>query len=236
MNWLKQQFNLPQWAHALMLLAIMILAFGLLTPSLGFYFDDWVNLYVLKSGGNLWEYLRYDRPFSAWTFIVTYPILGPNPLNWQIFTLIIRWLSVVAMWWTLRQIWPERPRQVLWMALIFGVHPIFSQQAIALTYSQNFMTYALFFASLGSMLFAIRNPKWFWPFTVLALLTEILHIFTMEYFWGLELLRPVLIWLALKLGKITLPQIKRTLKLWLPYLTILILAILCCLPAPGRPC
>ena len=218
--------NFPDWTVIIAIGAVSFLAYGLLIPQLGFYFDDWPNVYVLYTRGDLWEYLKFDRPFSAWTFLVTAPILGVRPLNWHIFTFIIRCLVSIGMWWTFRQIWPRRKTEVAWMALLFSIHPVFTQQSIALTYSQNFLTYALYFLSMGSMFAAQRNHRWKWALFSISLASTVTHIFTMEYFWGLEILRPVFIWIFLngQSGKAK-PQIKETLRIWWPYGLIFLIAL-----------
>jgi hypothetical protein len=225
-SWVTNRY-FPEWSVIIAIGVASILAFGLLIPSLGYYFDDWPNVYVLYTQGDLWEYLKFDRPFSAWTFLVTAPILGVRPLNWHIFTLIIRCLVSIGMWWTFCQVWPQRKTEVGWMALLFAVHPVFTQQAIALTYSQNFLTYALYFLSMGSMFAAQQNRRWFWPLSVLAVTSTIVHIFTMEYFWGLEILRPVFIWLFLHNSPPNIRgRLKKTLRIWLPYGAVLMFAII----------
>jgi hypothetical protein len=219
--------KMPRWTIPLLLLLLSIAAYGLMIPSLGLYFDDWPVILLIQSKANFWDFYQYDRPFSAWTFVLTAPLFGTKPLNWHLFTLLLRWLTSLGMWWTLRQLWPHRAQQVTWMACLFAVHPVFTQQAIAVAYSQHFITYAFFFLSLGSMLAAFRISNRFWLFTGLALTSELVHLFTMEYFWGLELIRPVLIWLVF--ADTIYDRRKRwraTLKTWAPYLVLLLAALI----------
>ena len=131
MNLQKSQ----KWLLPLAFLVLLVIAFGLLISNLGFYWDDWPVIYMAHSGGEASTYIDfydYDRPVSAWTYILTVPILGVKPLNWHIFTLLLRWLTVLAMWWMLRGLWPERSRQTAWMAFLFAVYPAFFQQPINL--------------------------------------------------------------------------------------------------------
>lgn len=210
------------------LLLVCILAFGLLIPWLGFYFDDWpvITLARLQPVSAFWKFYSFDRPFSAWTFILTIPLLGTRPLVWHIFTLIIRWIAVILMWWTLKGIWPRQSRAVTWMAILFAIYPVFDQQPIAVAYNQHWMIYALFFLSMGLMVQANRRPKWFIPLTGMSLLTAAIHMASMEYFIGLELLRPYVLWIILQ-EKIpnNRQRISAALKQWLPYLLILIVYV-----------
>jgi hypothetical protein len=219
--------QLDRWKEPGLLLFLLFLAFGLQIASLGFYFDDWPVIYQIKTSSNFWTFYRYDRPFSAWTYYLLAPLLGTQPLLWHLTTLILRWLTCVALWWTLQMVWPHHRRDATWVAALFAVYPVFFQQSISVAYSQHFMTYALFFISCGTMLAAIRNRKGMWWLGGISLLSAATHIFTMEYFWGLELVRPFLIWFALgEQQKTSREKFTQVVRHWLPYLVILIAALL----------
>jgi hypothetical protein len=213
----------------LALLLLCIVSFGLLIPWLGYYWDDWPVILMTRLQGaqGFWNFYQYDRPFSAWTYILSAPILGSSPLPWHIFTLLLRWGTVLGMWWSLMRLWPNRVREVTWIAFLFAIYPSFLQQPVAVAFSQHWITYALFFLSIGCMIQAIRSPRWFLPLTIASLATCALHLFTMEYFIGLELLRPALLWIIL-LESIsnTRQRLIKTVKLWLPYLATLGLFII----------
>jgi hypothetical protein len=179
-----------------MALLLLILAFGLLIPWLGFYFDDWPVILVarLQDARGFWTFYQYDRPFSAWTYILTTPFVGVSPFGWHIFTFLVRWLTVLGMAWCLHSLWTERARRTPWT---LASMVLLDQQPIAVAYSQHWISYAFYFLSLGCMIQAIRRPRWFWLFTSLSLATAAIHLFTMEYFLGLELLRPVVLWILL---------------------------------------
>ena len=183
-------------AIPLVLLVATIISFGLLIPWLGFYWDDWPVIYITQTQGvsGLWEFYQYDRPFSAWTYVLFSPILGTSALSWHIFTLGLRWLSAVFLWLCLKRIWPKKPNACLWIALLFAVCPLFPQQQVAVAYSQHWLCYLLYFMSIYFMLRAREEKRNLYSFTVLSLLLALVHLFTMEYFVGLELLRPVVLW------------------------------------------
>jgi hypothetical protein len=209
-------------------LILLLLSFGLMIPWLGFYWDDWPVILAsrLQGVGAFWDFYRYERPLSAWTYITTIPILGTRPIVWHIFTLLLRWVTVVGMWWSLHGVWPQRKREVTWMALLFAIYPIFSQQSVSVAFSQHWICYALYFLSLGTMIYSIRKPRLFWHFNLIGVLATLVNMLTLEYFWGLEILRPVFIWLVY--GEYELAGRRRlwaTLKLWLPYLIVLVVII-----------
>ncbi len=180
-------------------LAIVILlaaAFGWFVPLLGFYWDDWAFILMGKMQGaeSFWQYHQYDRPLSAWINVVQFPFVGTNPAAWQVFVLGLRGLTALLVWWTLRLLWPGRAREAAWTALLFAVYPAFTQQPIAVTYSQHWTCYILYLLSLAFMILAHRNPHRYWAYTVLALAAMALNLFSMEYFAGVELLRPMILW------------------------------------------
>ena len=207
----------------LVLLFLSVLSYGLLIPWLGYYWDDWAGVWVSHSLGahGLREYASLSRPFEGWVFTWTTSVLGETPLHWHIFALLIRWLSAVAVWWGLRGLWPERTREVASIAFLFAVYPGFAVQPSAWIHGQGyFIPLVLFSFSLGAMIWATRVSRLFWPLTALALISSALSMMIAEHFVGLELLRPVLLWLVLSEQVPTSGRLRRTLVNWSPYLAV----------------
>lgn len=217
------------WLVPLTLFLVCLGAYGLVAPKLGFYWDDWLIALVFHSKLNFWEYFKYDRPFSAWTHIVFFPLLGSSPKNWHFFMLILKWATSWGVYKVIHQIWPQRRREALFASLIFAIHPVFKQQAIALSYSQHFITYGLFLLSIITMLAALNSSRWRKvAFSTLSIVATVGHLFTMEYFWSLELLRPLLLWLVISRNdeKENLRKIPQIIKIWIPYLLATISAFI----------
>lgn len=210
----------------LILFFACIIAYGPLIPFLGFYWDDLPNMWVYHMFGSQ-GYITYasnHRPFSAWVFILTTPILGESPLGYHVLSLILRWAGAVGVWWTLKQLWPKFDRQVVWVALLFAIYPGFRELPISTVFNVHFVCLMLTFFSFGGMLWAIRHPRHFWWSTLLSMFASAISIFTMEYFITLELLRPIFLWIVLKEQlKSNKTSIKQSLLLSIPYLAILIL-------------
>jgi hypothetical protein len=203
---------------------ICLIAYSPLISSLGFYWDDLPNMWVyhMFGPGGYITYASNHRPFSAWVFILTTSILGESPLGYHILALVLRWAGSVGAWWTVKQIWPSATKQALWIAMLFAVYPGFSDLSIATVFNVHFVCLLLTFFSFGGMLWAIRNPRYFWIATFFSVLASAVSIFTMEYFIGLELLRPVILWLALKPGCLRPRELARKVFLYaLPYLVVL---------------
>jgi hypothetical protein len=206
------------------LLVVCLAGFGLLIPWLGFYQDDWYQIWFERAFGRgvFVDFFAIERPFIAAIYMLTTPLVGTTPLNWQIFGLFSRWLAALAVWWTLKTTWPRNSRLALWVTLVFALYPGFRQQWVAVIYSQYFLQMAAQVASLGVMVLAVRQPRRRWWLTALALLLAFFGLFTSEYFFGLELMRPLFLWVALQ-GEDGLPmkaRLKKTLARWSPYLVL----------------
>jgi hypothetical protein len=187
--------------------------------------------------GFFWNFYSGERPLEGWVYILTIPLLGTRPLVWHIFILAMRWLTVLVMWWALRGLWPQRTRQITWMALLFAVYPAFEQQVFPINFSAHWITFTLYFASLGLMIRSLRasglgavqsvgrigNLTLFGPllWSLLALLLVVLHLWTLEYFAGLEFLRVFVIWIVVSESEPDLrKRLALTLHRWLPYLAV----------------
>ena len=144
-------------------------------------------------------------------------------MAWQSFGLLTRWLSCITLWLVLRGLWPEKTIHATWIVFLYLVYPGFNQQFISVTYSHVFIVLTTFWLSMGAMIWAIRKPEYFWPLTISSLLLSAYSLFTVEYFFGLELIRPVVIWISLT-GKYYRPRTRlgKTILTWLPYLALVI--------------
>lgn len=206
----------------LALLAAVVLSYGLLLPKLGFYGDDWIYIYNdhLLGAGSFWDFVAIDRPFSAWIYVLTAPFFGANALPYHLLLLALRWGSAVLVWHVLRIAWPTAARPAAWTALLFAVFPGFVQQPIAVQFILHFAVLDLYLLSIIGMLHAAATPRRSWGWLALALLSS-LSIFSLEYFAGLELLRPVFLWLMLRSH---IPDRRKLLRriavMWAPFLAV----------------
>lgn len=212
------------WSAPLILLLVTLLAHGLSIWQTGFFWDDWIQILSHHYYG-IWDYWRYfsDRPYSAWTHFLFVPLLGDQPRHWQIFTLLLRWLTALAVWRTCLCLWQRRSLQALLAGLLFVVFPSFTQQPIALAYHQHWTQYFLVMSSLALMLQALRQPRDARLYTALAVAVQILSFTVSEFFISLELLRPLVLWCAVGGGGTK--RLKETLRHWLPFLIPIILYI-----------
>jgi len=193
------KINIDDKKVPFIILFLLIASFGLLIPKLGFYWDDWPVIFMTQNQEttSFWDFYQYDRPFSAWTYVVTTPILGVSPINWHIFSLLLRWMTVIFLWLSLNKIWPNKSRQILWIALLFSVYPLFDQQSVAVAYSQHWICYLFYFISIYLMIVAQENNRYYYPLIFSSVLLSLIQMFTMEYFLGLEFIRPIILGLYL---------------------------------------
>ena len=208
----------------LLLLVIAILAYGLLIPTLGFFWDDFPLSWIYDTYGvdGLQRYFSTNRPFWGLLFRLTMPILGDSPLAWQLFGLFWRWMSAVLLWLLVRTIWRNAPQAALWTSLLFLVYPGFQQQHIPIIYGHLFLVFCCYLFSLYLNLWAItKHSRWRWAAHLLALTLGLYQMLAMEYFFLLELLRPFVIWLALAGEDLPVrARLKQTVINWLPYLAV----------------
>ena len=217
--------NVPIWSVPFSLLILAILSYGILIPWLGFYWDDLPSIWFLHFLGpsGFEDVFSSDRPLLGQLFKLSSSLLGENPVAWQSFGLLTRWLSCIALWWMLRGLWPEKTLPATWIVFLYLVYPGFNQQFISVTYSHVFIVLTTFWMSMGAMIWAIRKPEYFWTLTISSLLLSAFSLFTVEYFFGLELIRPVVIWVSLA-GRYYRPRTRlgKTILIWLPYLALVI--------------
>jgi len=202
---------------------LTLIAYGLLLPKTGFYWDDWPFAWIAKFLGpsEFVPAFAPFRPFLGPIFYFTTSLVPPVPLYWQAFALIIRFIIGLSAWWTFKQIWPERLRIALVASLFIFIFPGYSQHWVALTHiNQELIPFIFYLLSFGFTFKALRSAK---PITyiVLALLLQICGVFPTEYFFGLEGLRFLFIFFFFQ-GNL-IERFTKTLKHWWPYLLIWIL-------------
>ncbi|NTU56672.1 MAG: hypothetical protein HGA79_10525, partial [Anaerolineales bacterium] len=186
------------WFYPMALLLMAFVAYGYVLTSLGYYWSDWEIVMFTKLNPSLqFGFYAEDRPFP-WTYQLIYSLVGSQPIGWHIVTLLIRWAGTLFFVYALIQFWPRYKNQIFWLGALLLVYPGFLQQTQSATKARHIMTLLLFTLSLYLMALAIKRPKWARMFFPLSWIATFMHLFTTEYFSGIELMRPVLIWLLVK--------------------------------------
>ncbi len=217
------KISLSDWAAPIFILLVCAFSFGIVLSRLGFFQDDWHHVFYAYWQGDqgLQRFLLTDRgPFAWVVYALFFRILGYSPTAWHWSLMIIRFLTAIAFWLALRQIWPDRARLTGWLAAVFVVYPIFTLQPLAVAYTLHWFMYLIFMISLGLMLYAISHPRYLLSLSAAAIALEAVHLAFIEYFSGLELCRLVFLWLLLRDVPLK-ERWRQTLKYALPYLLVL---------------
>ena len=220
-------FNLVS-RPAITLLIATLLVYGFFIPFLGFYWDDLMLQWISQSMGTsgLASYFSTNRPVWGLFYQISTSLLGDDPWQWQIFGLFWRWLASYGLYCLGKQLWREKTPALL-AALIFLTYPGFAQQYIAMVYGHFFLVLSAFFFSLTFSLMAVstRDRKRARLLTGAALLLSAVNLFSMEYFFMLEVLRPLMMWLVQWKDAIHWRlQREDAIKSWLPYLLVFLAA------------
>ena len=200
---------------------LCIVCFGLLIPLLGFYWDDLPYIYHYHTFGpaGFPEYVSFDRPFSAWIFMLTTSLFGYHPIGYHLLALLLRFTSAILFSKIIKILWPENHFFRFFSSSLFLVYPGFLQQPIALIYNHHLSVLCLFLLSTKLMLDNILREKKSGLLFVISIFSSF-HLFSIENFATLELIRPILIYILLRQKKDYEHLLRRTFLYWLPYLVI----------------
>jgi hypothetical protein len=73
------------------------------------------------------------------------------------------------------------------------------------------------------MILAIQKPRWYWLFMFLSVAASGISMFIAEYFFGLELLRPLLLWYLQKEQIDSyLKKVRKIILQWIPYILLMV--------------
>ncbi len=185
-----------------LILITLVLGFsyGISIPKLSFYGDDWIYIYNYHLAGakSFTLFTQWDRPYSAWIYVLTSAVFGESALCYHLYVFILRWLSVLLFYQILNISFRDRKTAAA-AALLFAVYPGFQQQPIAVEYVMHFTSLFLVLLSIRLMQAAFFRPaKTAVPLVILSAAAGIISIFTCEYFIGLELARPVFLYFTIR--------------------------------------
>ena len=86
-----RSFRFPWYTAPILIVLVGLLTYGLLIREMGFYWDDWVFIWMAKTTGpaGLARYFSTNRPFWGWIIAQTTALLGSSPWQWQIFGTVL---------------------------------------------------------------------------------------------------------------------------------------------------
>lgn len=216
-SWIERCFSSPRAVEGVLFL-LCLLPGGIFLFSQGFYWDDWSQLFLHTKFGDaaFWQYFSSDRPTSAWTTQLLFPVLKDDPLVWHISIILLKYLITIAFYKLCRMVWPADERRNLCFALLFALCPIFTQQYISVAYTQHYLDFLLFLCSAITLLQAAEAPKASFRIfpLIISLTATMLHLSITEYFAPLELIKLPLLYLFFRNRS---RERKISLRLSLPY-------------------
>lgn len=189
------KFSVP-----LLLLLATLLAYGIVWYKLGFFLDDWyIVLFQEKFGpGGFWIFFSEDRPLEALPFVVFFSFLRDSPLAWAFFALIMRWVLSLVFWMTLNKFFPKPRKLWVWVTLIFTVYPGFQFHNFSIMFALFYVFFTFHILSFYCMGRAVEKRQKAWIYglwTLFGAVSLVIGIMPVEYFFGLEFIRPILLWI-----------------------------------------
>lgn len=194
----KKNFATSEGFVYLVLFFLCLLPEAIYIGGHGFYWDDWSQLFLHTKFGDAAfpDYYAYNRPLSAWTDMLYFPICGSSPVRWHFLMIVLRFLLCGLFYKILISVFPEKAKLSFTAAILSAVCPLFSQSYISIAYTQHFTDFVLYSLSVLFLLKSVsveaKSKKI--AFYFLSVVCTILHLTITEYFVFLELIKiPVLI-------------------------------------------
>ncbi len=150
-----------RWAAIGLVALVAALCYGPLLPWLGFYRDDWYQIWAGTTLGprSIVTLFSIDRPVMGYTYAATFFAIRDWPLAWQVYSLVLRCLGAIGALWLFRRLWPGRPFLTTSAALLFLVYPGFLQQPNANTFSNQLLSYTAEILSLAATAELLDMPR-----------------------------------------------------------------------------
>ena len=138
--------------YMVVLTLVVSISYGIGITRLSFYGDDWIYIYNYHLAGpeSFSLFTQWDRPHSAWVYILTSAVFKESALAYHLFVLFLRWCSAMLFWRVLEAAF-GRHRFVYIAPLLFATYPGFQQQPIAVEFVMHFTSLTLVLLSLRLM-------------------------------------------------------------------------------------
>ncbi len=179
------------------LLLIGAIVYLPLAGHFGLYKDDWYSMYDAYVHGPSFftTIFAIDRPARAPLQFVLYTLFGEHILYYQLTAYLYRLLGALALFWTLRMVWPSQRATNFLISLFYLIYPGFLSQVNAIDFQAHLFSLMLGMTSIAlTVKTVLEQRRLVRLFSFLgALLTGLGCLFLMEYFIGLEVFRFALI-------------------------------------------
>lgn len=192
---------------------------------IGFTNDDWYLIYAARvAGPGIFQSIfSIDRPLRAFVLGPAYILFGQNAVLYNLSAWGLRLASALLLLWTLRMVWPARPKTTFAISLLYLLYPGFLSQLNGIDYQSQMVSLVAAMLSLALTMQAFFEKR-AWLRLVwmgLAILLGWIYLGLVEYEAGFEFLRLGLLFiLVAREAREMRPRLLQTLKAWLPYLVI----------------
>ena len=192
-----QKSNRSTWIAILFLLVFLCITYMPKINHMGYYNDDWWQIYGAENFGTerFTEMYSSDRPARAYVHAPLFSLFGSQIMPYQLLALATRWLGAAGLLWTLSLIWKNHHKEIFLMSLLFLIYPGYLQQPNAFDYLSHQLAITLMIFSIGlSVKFIKANSKVIkLIYFTISVLFSLITFFLMDYYLGMEAYR----WLIL---------------------------------------
>jgi len=189
--------NRFSWIALLFLLLFLFVTYLPNINHLGYYNDDWWQIYGGENFGTerFTEMYSSDRPARAYLHAPLFSLFGSQMMPYQLLALAIRWLGAAGLLWTLSLIWKNHHKEIFLVSLLFMIYPGYLQQPNAFDYMSHQLAITLMIFSIGlSVKYIQATSKTLkLMYFLISTLFSLIAFFLMDYYLGMESYR----WLIL---------------------------------------
>ena len=219
---------------ALLLALLSALSYGTSILKSGIYWDDWAFIWTRLAVGyaGLLRHFSFSRPLAGQLHNLAILLTGGDPIRIQLYAQLMRICCTLVFAALLRTLWTGS-WIVPFAALLFFSYPGFTMLPIGINFGFSYLLMAMLFVSQLLSIRALRGEGRGWIGTAAALLLSAVNLFASEYFFLLELIRPVLFWIALSEVRADRSRVSerrerfaRVLRAWLPYAAVFGMALI----------
>ncbi len=203
-----------------MLFVMMLIAYGILMPWIGFYGDDWAliwNGYRMQNQ----DWIAF-RPIVVWIYKILCSVLKPSFSQWLLVSIVVRWLGAFSLYTFLKEMMQDHLEEIQWLTILYALYPGFILYAPLTNIAPFFQPFFLFMSFYWMVLWMKKGPEK-WYLFVASLTFAALNVFTTEYYFFFELLRPLIIGFVLR-QEDSSGKTKQIFRTWLPYLVLFVLS------------
>ncbi len=152
-------FSQKNFSFPIVLFLITFLTYGLLTPWLRFFHDEYSILLFHERIKNVSLLFEGNRPFLGYIYKPLLTVFGSNYFSWLLFGITMRWFHALCLYLLVKQIWGDDQYFSVTASLFCLIFPAFQAQFAFMIYGVLFLLFALFLLSLKFSLMALKKSS-----------------------------------------------------------------------------